>query len=337
MAPTARWAEAAPAAWAELCREDLNASPAHLPALARGIADTLPGHRAEYLLIEEVEALIGGAAVMLERRLGLEWMHAMPFTLPGAPLARAGRHDEVDRLVAAALDARARDLSLVGGEWVLYRPLGPDVSGFDRLPGETLVATTTVVDLQGGMEAALRRVDRRTRESLVHGSQRGLHCAEEPEALDETYALYRSQSRHWPGHRLMPYALLRQLLLGNPAGRLFTVRDTRGMLSGALTLVGAHEWMVWWSGSHPDARMRHAFASLLWHIGTRAAEAGAQRFNLGGSAGIETLASFKRALGAREVRVPIRWIDATYAGTWGRAVAGFQTRRRAGRWRGAPA
>ena len=338
MAPIARWLEAAPAGWDALRREDPNATPAHRSELARAMADTLSGHTAWFIAIEEGESLVGGAPVIVERRLGLEWIRALPYTLPGSPLARAGRHAAVDRAIANALEARARETGAVGGEWVLYRPHGPQAepAALEILSGETLTMTTAVIDLTGGAAAALRRVERRARESVANAAAPGLRCAEETGALEETYALYAAQARHWPGHRPRSLALLRRLIEGNPpAARLFTVRDARGLLSGALALVGEHEWMPWWSGSHPDARRRHAFTSLMWDVAERAAAAGATRFNLGASAGRDAVATFKKALGARDHLVTIRWIGADHAGPWGRVVAALQSRLRAGRWRGA--
>jgi hypothetical protein len=292
-------------------------------------------------MIEEGDgSLIGGAPVVLERRFGLEWLRAMPFTLPGAPLARSSAHPLVDRLVADALVACARDRRVVGGEWVLYRPQGPgvDPGTVAQLVGETRLTETDVVDLAEGASAAYRRLDRKTRESVAASVTRGLFCAEEPEALDEIYGFYGAQARGWREHRLKPVTMLRRLLEGKaPAARLFTVRDRRGLLSGALALVGEHEWLMWWSGSHPEARRRQAFSTLAWSMIESAARAGASRFNLGASAGLDHVASFKKAMGAQAMPVPIRWIGAEYATPWGKAVAAFQQRRQMGRWRGAPA
>jgi len=341
MAALARWVDAPPHEWETLLRQDLGATPLHRPEVVRALVEPVAGWTASFLVVEEGDgSLIGGVPVVFERRFALEWLRAMPFTLPGAPVARASAHPLVDRLVADALDARAKERRIVGGEWVLFRPEGPavDPSAIAQLAGETRVTETDVVDLSEGASVAYRRVQRRTRESIAAAIARGLRCAEEPEALDEIYALYTLQARAWAGHRPKPVAVLRRLLSGaTPGARLFTVRDDRGILSGALALVGEHEWMLWWSGSHPDARRHHGFATLVWSMIESAARAGARRFNLGGSAGMDNVASFKKAMGARAVAVPIRWIGSDYAPPWGKAVAAIQRRRYAARWRGAPA
>lgn len=341
MAARTRWVESPPDDWDALRREDPNATPLHRPDVVRALVEALPGCRASFVLVEEGDgALIGGAPVVMERRFALEWLRAMPYTLPGAPLARPAAHPLVDRLVADALDARARDARIVGGEWVLFRPEGPavDPGTIAQLAGETRVSETDVVDLSEGAAAAYRRLQRRTRESIAAAIARGLRCAEDPDALDEIYAFYAAQARAWSGHRLKPVSLLRRLLAGDaPAARLFTVRDDRGLLSGAAALVGEHEWLLWWSGSHPDARPRHGFATLVWSMIESAARDGAKRFNLGASAGLENVASFKKAMGARALPVTIRWIGPDYASAWGKAVAALQRRRQSNRWRGAPA
>ena len=340
MTLTAHWLEQPPAEWDSLRRSDPAATPIHRPELARAFAAVLPGYSAHWIAVERDGRLVGGAPAMIERRAGLHWIHAMPWALSGAPLAQAGLRGAVDEAVAAAIDRRASELRAVGGAWVLYRPHEPEVAraALERIPGETRAMTTAVMDLAGGVEAAFRAVARRTRSEIRSAHGRPLTCAEDPGALDEAYTLYRAQARGWPGHRLRPLELLRRLLLDDPpAARLFTARDARGLLAAGLVLIGDREWMWWWSGSHPEARVAHATARLMWWSAERAAAAGCARVNLGASAGLAPVESFKLGLGARDLPVIVRWIAPVHAGVVGRAVAGLQARIRARRARGAPA
>jgi hypothetical protein len=338
----ARWIQEPPAGWEALLRADPGAGPSHRPALARAFAAALPGMEAAWIAVTDGEGLAGGAAVMIERRAGFHWLHAMPFLLGGAPLARAGAHAAVDRAVAEALESRARMLGAVGGEWVLYRPDGPepDAATVGALSGETRRMESAIVDLEAGIETAWWRVDRDRRQAIARARSAGLTFAESPESVEEAYSLHVAQVRKWAGHRPAPLDLWRRLLApagDGPAARLFTVRDGRGMLAAVLALVSPREVLAWRSGMHPHGRAAHAFPLLLWALAEWTAAAGCARLNLGASAGREELRSFKHDLGARAFRYPARWMGAAHAGAAGRALAALQRRVRRGRPRGEPA
>jgi hypothetical protein len=328
---------AAPAGWSELLADDPDASSAHRPALGDALVAALPGLEAGCLALRDAGSLVGGAPVVLERRAGFTWIHAMPFLLSGTPLARAGGHERVDAAVASGLAALARRRHAVGGEWTLARPSGhlPPAAVVDRVPGETRTMEGAVVDLAAGVDRIWRGVDRKTRQAIAIARDSGLAFAEEPAALDEAYALHLAQSRRFRGHRPRPLGLSRRLLAAadawGPVARLFTVRDAHGLLTATLALDGPHETLAWWSGSHAAARARHAFAFLLWSIAEWAAVAGRRRLNLGASAGRDPVASFKRSLGARAVPLWVRWVDASAAPPAGRWVAAVQRRMRRGR------
>jgi hypothetical protein len=339
----ARWSDRAPGGWAALLASDPGATAAHRPDLWAAMATALPGLATGVLVVEDEGGLAGGAPLAIERRGGLEWLHAMPWLLPGAPLAVPGRHAAVDAAVAEGLAALQRERAAAGGEWVLYRPPGPppDPAALERLSGETRWLQSAIVDLGAGLEAALRRADRKTRQQVARGRAHGLACGEDPEALAAVYALHQRQGRAWRGHRALPLELSRRLLatpadpgLDGPPARLFTVRDARGLLCGALVLDHPRDVLVWWSGAHPEARARGAFAFLLWSVVEWAAARGRARVNLGASAELDAVASFKDSLGAGAHRHPVRWLDAAHAGPRGRLAGLLQARLRRGRARG---
>jgi len=323
-----------------LLAADPGATPAHRPALWAALAAVLPGLEVRFLAVAAGGALVGGMPVLLERRAGFHWLHALPFMLPGAPLARPGAHAAVDAAAAVSFRALQRDLGVVGGEWSLYRPGGPlpaaDV--LEAVAGETRWFEAAAVDLGTGPDAAWSRVDRKTRQDVRRARAR-LACAEEPGALDEAYALHVAQSRAWRAHRPLPLELSRRLLgdggdgLG-PVARLFTVRQGGALLCATLALDHPREVMPWWSGADPGARRLHAFPLLLWSVVEWAHRAGRARVNLGASAGSGPVASFKDSLGGRPERYPVRWLDASAASAPGRALAALQGRVRAGRPRG---
>jgi hypothetical protein len=279
--------------------------------------------------------------VLIERRATLHWIHALPFGLPGAPLARADRFEAVDRAAAEALSGLQRELAAVGGLWTLYRPHGGDFdpAGLDAIAGETRLLDAWVVDLEHGIDAAWRRLDSDARYDLRLARARGLEFREEPDAIVEAYTLHLRQTRAWPGYRPLPLELSRRLLMrsthraGAPA-RLFTVRDPSGLLGAAFFLDHAREILAWWTGSRPAARAHRAMAFLYWSVVQWAHERGRLRLNLGGSLGLTGLEWFKHSLGARRLRYPSRWLDATRATLAGRIAAALQRGRGRRRYRG---
>jgi hypothetical protein len=323
--------------------EDRNAAPAHRPELWNALCQVFAGMRTRFIAVEERGAFIGGAPIIVERRGGFHWIHALPFTLSGAPLAREGAHHAVDAAVGEAIAALQLELNAVGGEWALYRPHGPSVDpgALEPASGETRILETSILDLAEGVEAAWRRVDRDTRYELRRARERGFRLREEPEVLEEVYALHLAQARRWPGHRPLPLELSRRLLApgsrAEPIARLFTVRDARGLLCAMFFLDHRREAFGWWSGTRGGLRAQHAMPFLLWSVAQWASDAGRARLNLGGSAGRATLAAFKQALGARVHRYPVRWLDAA-GGPWSaRLLAALQRRVRRRRFRGEPA
>ncbi len=333
----ARCLDAPPAGWGELLVADPGSTPAHRPELWDALTATLPGFEVRVIAAESGGALCGGAPVLIERRAGMIWLHALPFLLSGAPLANPGAHAAVDRAVAEALAGLQRERRAAGGEWTCYRPGRPiDPAALEAVDGETRLFEASVIALDQGLEEARRRMDRKTRNEVSRALRAGMQFEEDPAALEQGYALHARQSRRWKGHRALPLELSRRLLASGTA-RLFAVRDARGLLCATLALDGPHEVMLWWSGAHEEARASSAYGLMVWSMVGWAHAAGRARVNLGASAGLLRLAQFKHSLGARPLRYPVRWLSARHAPPLGRLVASVQARLRRGRARGAPA
>jgi len=342
----ARWLEAPPAGWGDLLAADPGATPAHDPAVVAAFSAAADGAASRFLAVEADGALCGGMPAVVQRRAGFHWIHAMPALLSGAPLARPGRHAEVDRAAARGLDELARSTGAVGGAWSCYRAEGHAVSdaALAAVGGETRRFEAAHVPLAAGLDPLLQRMDRKTRKEMRQARERGLVVSEDDGALIEAYALYRAQARAWSSHRPVALELLRRLLASAAAApgvervaRLFAVRDGRGLLAATLALDSARETMLWWSGSHPGARAAHAFPLLLWAVVEWAHARGRVRVNLGASAGLDPLLAFKGSMGAVPFTYPVRWLDARHAHGFGRGVAWLQARLRRGRHRGEPA
>lgn len=263
---------------------------------------------------------------MIERRAGIDRVLAMPWVLPGAPLARPGAHALVDAAAARAMAELQRELRSAGGLWSLYRPEGPR---FEPAPGDgssrTSEVETAIVSLDRGAGEARRAMDRKTRQSLER-EREALWFAEEAGALGEAFTLHARQARGWSGYRPLPIELSRRLLAargadGEPVARLFTVRGRGGLLSATLALDGAHETFLWWSGTREEGRGRQAFGVLAWSVVEWAAGRGRRRVNLGASPGLQAVAAFKDSFGAAPFRYPVRWLGAEHAPWPARAIA----------------
>ena len=337
------WAQPGPpAGWDELLAMDSSSSPSHRSGVAEAFAAVLPGHAVEYLVVEDSGGLAGGLVMCVSRLAGVEWLHAMPLLLSGAPVARPSSRGAVDAAVAEALAERASRPRTAGGEWVCYRPGAPIADAHvERLAGETRRHRAAVIDLQRGGEPRWTR-DKRERYELRRAERAGLSYAEDPAALEACYLLHVAQSRRWPGHRPPPLALLRRLLADPgpgrlPLARLFTVRGARRLLGGLLVLDSPHETLSWWSGAHPRARDVAAFRALVIWVIEWARDQGRARFNLGGSVGLAGVASFKRSLGAAELEYPVRWLAPARGSARARVLAALQRRVRARRLGGVEA
>ena len=328
-----------PDGWSDLLAADPSASPSHRPELWDAVTATIPSFEWR-LLVHHDHGLAGGAPVIVSRRGPFRWLHALPWLLPAPPLARPGAHAAVDDALCAAFARLAEETSAVGGEWSFYRPAGPPAaaSALERIAGETRVITAAVLPLDAGLDAIRAGMQRKQRQALDQARERPYVFAEEPEAIGEAHALHLAQSRHWLGHQALPLELSRRLLRAGPAdapvARLFTLRSPAGLVATTLALDGPHETFVWWSGTRPEGRRTHAFLLLLWSVAEWAAARGRRRMNLGASGGLSLVSAFKGALGATEVRYPVRWLSARYASAPGRVLARAQSFLRRGRARG---
>ena len=331
----ARCTDAAPEIWTGLLASDPAATPAHRPELWRAMIAVNPGLELRFLEIEEDAAPVGGAPVLIERRGGFTWLRAMPYLLSGAPITASASRAAVDDAAGLAMAELQRSVRASGGEWALYRAEGEGAaaSALDPIDGETRWFESAVIDLGAGLEAALGRVDRKSRQGLAQSRDAGLRFDETPDAVDLAAALNARQARRWSGRAEIPIALSRRLLSDGVA-RLFAVRDGRGPLCAALALDGGRETMLWWSGAREEARASGAYAFLVWSVAEWAHARGRLRLNLGASTGLDPVASFKRSLGARLVRWPVRWMGARHAPPAGRLAAALKRRLGRGRPRG---
>jgi len=323
--------------WPGLVADDASASPAHRPELTAALEAAVPSFSGHVVTVREHGILVGGAPLVVERRGPFRWLLALPWLLPGAPLARAGAHARVDLAVAAALESLANRLHVVGGSWACYRPRGPAVSdvALATVAGRTRGFEAALLPLAEGLAPLRARMGRKQRQALDHALARPYVFGEDAGALDAAFALHQSQSSRWGSHQPLPLELSRRLLRAGPPSaplaRLFTLRSPAGLVAATLALDGPHETFVWWSGTQAEARRHGAFARLLWGVAEWAAARGRARLNLGASTGLPHVATFKSSLGAEGCGYPVRWLEGSHARGPGRWLAALQARRRRGR------
>jgi len=317
--PTVAVLDRVPEGWDALLTADPSATAAHRPALWEAFAAALPGGAWRVIAVHEDGRLSGGAPVVRTQRGPWRELHAMPWMLPGAPLAGPGLHTRVDAAVANAFTALAQEWRVSGGTWSLYRPEGapPEAAAFAGVPGRVREVETAVLPLHAGLDARRSVMARKQRQALDQALARPFVFAEEPAALDEAYALHLTQSRGWGHHRPLPLELSRRLLAAReasgPVARLFTLRTAAGLASATLALDGEHETFLWWAGTHASARRSGAFLRLVWEIARWSEAHGRHRLNLGASLGLPWVASFKQSLGVEGVTHPVRVLDARFA------------------------
>ena len=216
--------------------------PAHRAEVHEALVAVATSAERRYVVAERDGVAIGGAPAVIERRAGAHWLHALPHLLPAAPISSPG--ERADRRPPRVRGGSRHFSARPARRWgvVALPPIGC------RLGRRAGVRARRDPHGEGGAaslrpdEAIESRLDRDARHSYRRAQASGLAFAEEPEALEEVYALYVAQSRRWRGHRPLALELSRRLIAARgsngsgPVARLFTARDGRRLLVGILVL-----------------------------------------------------------------------------------------------------
>ena len=176
----------------------------------------------------------------------------------------------------------------------------------DAFPGDATEHETSIVDLAEGAEAALARMDGKTRRMAGQAQRRGVQCtrATDPGRVDRYYAMLEESAIRW-GRKTPTYPkrLLEALAVrGGDDVEIWFATFEGEAIAGGVMLYGADEANFW------SAAMRAEFGTLrpsnalnVALIGA-AAERGVRWYNLGSSEGLPGVARFKEGLGATTVR-----------------------------------
>lgn len=180
-------------------------------------------------------------------------------------------------------------------------PLGPRPT--IRLAGAP--HETSVVDLRGGIDAALAGVDGVFRRMAGQAERRGVLCApaREPEAVDVYYELLEASAKRWglerPG---IPKALIAALVrLGGGDVEIWLARAEGQVIAGGVVFYGAREFFFWSAAMLAEYGRLRPSNALNFALLRAAADRGMSWYNLGSSEGLPGVARFKKDLGASAV------------------------------------
>ena len=161
---------------------------------------------------------------------------------------------------------------------------------------------TSIIDLAGGAEAALARMDGNCRRMAGQATRRGVHCerAAGPEAIDRYYAILEESVTRW-GRDKPPFTkrLLEALVArGKDDVQIWFAVYEGEPIAGGVMLYGADEAYFWSAAMRTDfGTLRPSNALNVALINDTAAR-GIRWYNLGSSEGLPGVARFKDSLGA---------------------------------------
>ena len=197
-----------------------------------------------------------------------------------------------------------------GGHSVTVTPWPMAKIEANGLAGVASEHETSIVDLAQGAQAAIARMDGKTRRMAGQAERRGVRCerASEPGAVDRYYKMLEESAIRW-GRKTptFPKRLLESLAVrGGPDVEIWFANFEGEAIAGGVMLFGSDEANFW------SAAMRAEFGTLrpsnalnVALIGA-AAERGVRWYNLGSSEGLPGVARFKEGLGA--ITVPyVTW------------------------------
>lgn len=232
------------------------------------------------------------AAPFLTRQVSLG-----PFSLPASP----GWEGRLGPETVAGVLRRLQGPGTRGFTWHVRFDHGPlarllEASG---LPSRRNSTRVLPVDL--GYERAASAFSATIRNQVRKAERRGVRVrigagAEDVRAYHRLHEELVA-SREWRGHRY-PLPLLMELAAMTEAVRLLVAEWEGNVIAGKLFLRDPDTVFYWQGAVDPRFHHLHASRAILDEAVRWAADAGAAALDLGGSAGIASLAAYKEAWGA---------------------------------------
>lgn len=166
------------------------------------------------------------------------------------------------------------------------------------------VHETSLIDVRGGVDAALARVNGKARRMAGQSARRGVICAPErgSDAVTTYYAMLSASAARWG--RAAPTFSQRLLAAvveyGGDDVEIWIARHDGTPIAGGVVLYGARELFFWSAAMHMEYAELRPSNALNYALIEAAARRGVDWYNLGSSEGAPGVARFKASLGADE-------------------------------------
>jgi len=211
---------------------------------------------------------------------------------------------------SAAADAHAaaamRAVLERAGQSITITPWPMSGIADEALAGVAIDHETSILDLSGGVDASLARVDGKFRRMAGQAERRGVRCsrATGPQAIDLYYAMLEESAVRWGRETpTFPKRLLEALVArGGDDVEIWFAYFEGEAIAGGVMLYGADEASFWSAAMRADFGNLRPSNALNLALITASAQRGVRWYNLGSSEGLPGVARFKEGLGARVVR-----------------------------------
>jgi GNAT acetyltransferase-like protein len=165
---------------------------------------------------------------------------------------------------------------------------------------------TSLIDVSGGAEAAIDRMEGVVRRMAGQAERRGVICARVAEtgaAVDGYYDMLSAAAARWErGRPSFSKALLRAIVeYGGRDVEIWFARFENAPIAGGVVLFGSDELMFWSAAMLPEHATLRPSNALNVALIRRAAERGVRWYNLGSSEGLPGVKRFKEGLGASSI------------------------------------
>lgn len=170
------------------------------------------------------------------------------------------------------------------------------------LAGVPTTHETSIVDLSDGAEAAIARMDGKSRRMAGQASRRGVDCARANDAgaVDRYYAMLQESAVRW-GRKAptFPKRLLEALAArGGEDVEIWFATFEGEAIAGGVMLYGSNEANFWSAAMRSEFGTLRPSNALNVALMKAAAQRGIRWYNLGSSEGLPGVARFKEGLGA---------------------------------------